>query len=695
LKASAFHSAIYLLITFASLVFAEDVDPYIWLEATTPTPAVQAWSAQQNAKTERVLTQDPRYAPTKSLFTELIYSADRLPNIASYSQGQIYNLWQDQQHPHGLYRRVSLTGFSAATPSWDVLFDVDALSRAEGINWVWKGISCLEPENRQCLIWLSNGGKDASVVREYDMQLHQFVTSGFNLPEAKTEMTWIDKDTVFVTTGEGPDSLTESGYPRILRRWKRGQALGEAHVILTAQKTDYRVEAEVARDSSGLYMTASRIIDFGHTDLFLVKGDALQQLPFPTDANVQLGAGGYAFVMTKTPWNLGGRTYGTGNLLAFSVNDLGSTHPLVVFEPTDKMFLSGLQLSGDNLYISVLNNVSGELYRTNQRDAFASKVKIELPAMGTVTLMPSKPSESTLIFSFNTFLDPVTYFTLAPGSLSPSVLKAAPSRFDTAKYVTEQFQSTSKDGTKIPYFIVHARDWHLDGNNPTLQYGYGGFEENMTPFYSAAFGQAWLDKGGVFVLANIRGGDEFGPAWHTAALKENRQRAYDDFISVAEDLIARQVTKPAKLGIEGGSNGGLLVGATFVERPDLFNAVVCQVPLLDMIRFPSIFAGASWENEYGDPNDPQIRAAILKYSPYQNVKANVHYPKVLFMTSSTDDRVGPAHARKMAAKMLDQGHDILFYEDTEGGHGGQDNPEETIRSEALTFTYLYQQLMTP
>jgi prolyl oligopeptidase len=691
------------LVTFGSLLVAGLVlapmaafaqnnnDPYIWLEEPL-APAAVSWADAQTKLALSALESDARYAPLEKEIRAVASSPARLPSL-TYQAGKVFSFWQDAAHVHGIYRQTTLAELKAGKENWVTLLDLDKLAQDEKTNWVYKSVTCLEPVDELCLVSLSPDGGDAVVVREFNLKTRAFVPTGFVLPVAKSTVSWVDADNILVATDFGPGSLTKAGYPGILKAWHRGAALENAKTILQAQPGDLSVSSATVRDGKASFVVIARNIDFYLNETYVYSPKAaLVKLPFPLDASISAGGGGYLFATLKSPWAFRGKSFPTGSLVSLPLGGLATASPEAVFLPTKTAFLGDWQISRDALYLSVLDNVRGKLVRAKHSATGWSKKPIDVPPMGSLSLGISGEDTSGLLFEFESFLVPRSIMVLAADSLTPKTLKSSPAFFDASPYFTEQYEATSRDGTKVPYFVVHRKDWKLDGKNPTLQNGYGGFEISETPYYSGVVGKAWLEKGGVYVVANIRGGGEFGPDWHTTALKEHRQRAYDDFIAVSEDLIARKVTTPAHLGILGGSNGGLLVGVTMVERPELYNAVVCEVPLLDMIRFPLIAAGYSWEAEYGDPNVPAERAAILKYSPYQNVRAGVKYPKVFFMTSRTDDRVGSAHARKMAAKMQGFGDDLLFFEDPEGGHSGADSIEERVHSSSLSYTYLYQQL---
>jgi prolyl oligopeptidase len=576
------------------------------------------------------------------------------------------------------------------------VLDLDALTAAENENWVWAGVTFLEPYGTRCLVSLSRGGGDAHVVREFDVAALSFVDGGFTLPEAKTSAGWIDADTLFVATDFGPGSMTESGYPRIVKAWRRGTPLDDATPVYEVQEDDLSVSAWQDPTPGYERQFVLRQIDFYSSELFLrdPAGGQLTPIAKPLDANA-FALRDQFIVELRSDWTLEDRTWPQGALLAIPFDRFlaGSRDFDVLFEPTPTTSLDGIAATRDALFITILDNVKNRISEWRQVDGRWRRRDVDAPGMGALHVSAVDEYDSDQVFlTVTDFLTPSSLYLMEAGRDGRELLKSMPAFFDAAPYAVSQFTAESPDGTHVPYFVVMRKDLPLDGTHPTLLYGYGGFEVSLTPFYSGTTGEAWLAQGGVYVLANIRGGGEFGPRWHQAALKENRQKAFDDFIAVAEDVIRRGITTPPHLGIMGGSNGGLLVGAALTQRPDLFGAVACQVPLLDMRRYHELLAGASWIGEYGDPDDPDEWDYIARYSPYHNVSSDKQYPRVLFTTSTRDDRVHPGHARKMAARMRDQGHDVLYWENTEGGHAGAANNEQTATMWALTYAFLLRQL---
>jgi prolyl oligopeptidase len=674
-------------------------DPYLWLEEVTGERAL-AWVRGRNAVSRPALEAHPDFQANRARFKEILDSKQTIP-IAVHQGGWLYNFWRDQDHPRGLWRRATLAEYRRPEPAWDVLLDLDALAKAERENWVWANARCLGGRSTRCLIALSRGGADATVVREFDLATRRFVDGGFSLPEAKSEVDWLDEDTIFVGTDFGPGSLTDSGYPRVIKRWKRGQPLADAVAVYEGRASDVAAFARVDHTPGFERVILGRSPDFYSTEIALWQDG--RAIPVDKPADAQLGFWrDLVLIELRSDWTAGGRTWPRGSLLAADAAAYlrGERTFTALFTPTPTRSLAGYSLTRSHLLLNVLDNVAGraEAWHRDPDGRWVRK-DIVAPYPGTLQLtglhdpqLADDPLGESFFVSYTDFLTPDT---LSLGSTTHDTLeplKARPAFFDATGMRVEQRFATSKDGTRVPYFVIWPRGATADGRNPTLLYGYGGFEVPMNPFYSGAWGSGWYAKGGVFVLANIRGGGEFGPAWHQAAIKQNKQRSYDDFIAVAEDLIATRVTSPRHLGIEGGSNGGLLVGAVMVQRPELFNAVVCQVPLLDMRRYHTLLAGASWMAEYGNPDLPEEWAWISKYSPYHNLKPGVRYPKAFIVTSTRDDRVHPGHARKMAARMIEQGHPVLYHEYIEGGHSAAADNAQRADRQALEIAYLWQQL---
>jgi prolyl oligopeptidase len=673
-------------------------DPYLWLEEVHGERAL-AWVRERNTASQAELMARAEYAPTRAQLLEVLNAKDRIPYFTRRGDW-LYNFWQDEQHKRGLWRRTTLAEYRQAQPVWQTVLDLDALAEAEGENWVWAGANAFGPDYRSALVSLSRGGADAKVVREFDLQSLRFVADGFTLPEAKSDVEWIDADTLYVATDFGPGSMTDSGYPRVIKRWRRGMPLAEATLVFEGEPQDVSVGVSVDRTPGFERTVFVRSLDFYHRRSFLLQGDALAPIDVPDDASLGFMRDSM-LLQLRSDWHVGGQTFRAGTLL---VADAGAylagerrLHPL--FTPTATRSLEGTTCTRDHLIVNVLDNVASKLEQWRKDGSAFHFSEIAAPFPGTLgvaglhdPLIENDPLANDYLLTYTDFLTPDSLFLAGTGSDERELLKSRVPLFDAQGMHVEQRFASSRDGTRVPYFVIWPRGAVADGDNPTLLYGYGGFEISLQPAYAAGCGRAWHAHGGVRVVANIRGGGEFGPAWHQSALKANRQRCFDDFIAVAEDLIAQRITRPARLGIMGGSNGGLLVGAAMTQRPDLFGAVVCQVPLLDMRRFNVLLAGASWMAEYGNPDLPEDWAFISGYSPYHRVRPDARYPKALFTTSTRDDRVHPGHARKMVARLLELGHAVLYYENIEGGHGGAADNEQRAHLQALEFSYLWQQL---
>jgi prolyl oligopeptidase len=672
----------------------DQTDPYLWLEDIHGAKPMD-WVKEQNAKSLGILKSDPDYQNDYDSLLKVMDATDRIP-YGEIDHQYVFNFWQDAQHPKGVWRRTTIADYANASPNWETLVDLDKLAADEHEDWVWKGGDCA-PSLAHCLINLSRGGGDAVVVREFDLGTKSFMKDGFQLVEAKSQITYLDEDTVLFGTDFGPGSITTSGYPNVVKLWKRGTPLADAKTVFTGQLSDVSTGATVFRDPSGTLPIVQRGVTFFTAEYYYVLPDGTtMKLPLPLGADLKGASQGNLIFTLRDDWTPPGGTEAIkkGSLVSFPVKPFVMQKMLpsfqVLYTPDARSSIDQVSAGRDAVYASIYNNVIGSVHVFRPgTDGKWSDTKLDLPGAGSTTIASTNDWGPEAYFSFENFTTPTTLYADA-GDDKITAIKSLPAKFDATNIETQQFEATSKDGTQVPYFVVKNKN--ITGPAPTILYGYGGFEISLTPSYSANEGLLWLDKGGVYVLANIRGGGEFGPAWHQAALGPNRQKAYDDFQAVAQDIVKRGITTTKQLGIMGGSNGGLLVSANMVERPDLFGAVVCQVPLIDMIRYTHIGAGASWEAEYGDPAKPADRAWILKYSPYQNVKAGVKMPPVLFTTATTDDRVTPVHARKMAAKMEAQGHDVLFYENTDGGHSAGANHKQAAEMWALSFVYLKQKL---
>jgi prolyl oligopeptidase len=680
-------------LTLSSVIHADaPEDPYVWLENVDSEKSLD-WVKNRNAITIKELQASENFKEIENEILKIMDSKEKIPDVVKHGKWY-YNFWRDENNVRGLWRRTTLEEYKKPNPAWVTVLDLDQLASTEKENWVWKGYEVLHPTFDRCMISLSRGGADASVVREFDLQTQQFVADGFHLPEAKSKTTWLDRDTLYVGTNFGPGSLTKSGYPRIIKKWKRGTPLSAATVVFEGKLEDVSVDTVVSHDHGITYEFIERAVTFFTNEQLVRRGDQWVKIDKPEDATVSTYAD-QILISLRTDWTIGGKTYPGGSLLAgdFEAYLKGERNLESLFVPTDRKSLIQTVATKNFLILNELENVRSRLYLLKRENGKWTRTSIETPAFGSVEVSEIDSNESDDYFMESSdFLSPTTLYIGTAGQNRREKLKSLPAFFDANELEISQHEAVSKDGTRIPYFQVGRKNLKLDGSNPTLLYGYGGFEIPMIPQYSPGIGPAWLSRGGVYVLANIRGGGEFGPKWHEVARKKNRQRAYDDFIAVAQDLSKRQVTSPQHLGIKGGSNGGLLMGVMLTQAPQLFKAVVCQVPLLDMKRYHLLLAGASWVAEYGDPSKPDEWAYISKYSPYQNVFEDREYPRTLFTTSTRDDRVHPGHARKMAARMIEQKHDILYYENIEGGHGGAANNKQSAFKNALEYSFLLKEL---
>ena len=675
-------------------------DPYLWLEDVTGERAL-TWVRERNADTQKRLAATPGFDALRGRVQAVLDSSAQIPYVKRQGE-HLYNLWKDAANPRGLWRRATLAEYRKPQPAWETVLDVDALGKAEGVNWVWSSAHCLAPEYRRCLLRLSRGGADAVVTREFDAVTRRFVEGGFVLPEAKSFVEWIDADQIWVGTDFGPGTVTASGYARQIKRWKRGTPLASAATVFEGQPGDVGVGLDIDRTPGFERTLFSRQAGFFTNRHALLQADGkVQPLDLPEDALIE-SAGAHLLLRLRGDWSVGGRTWPRGSLLvgdAAAVLRGERDKFTALFTPTATRALTAFATTAGAVLLTVSDNVASRLEEWRPVDGRWTRRDVDAPFPGTlnVTSLHDKALKGdaladSYLLNVANFLQPDTLQLARVGSDARELLKSRPSFYDAAGMRVEQFFARSADGTHVPYFVVWPAGAKAGGDNPTLLYGYGGFQLSSRPSYSPERGLGWLTRGGVYVVANIRGGGEFGPAWHQAAMKANKQKSYDDFIAVAEDLVARKITNAKRLGIQGGSNGGLLVGAVMVQRPELFGAVVCQVPLLDMQRYTKLLAGASWAAEFGDPDKPDEWAWISRYSPYQNVSKDARMPPVLFTTSTRDDRVHPGHARKMAARMLEQGHRVLYWENIEGGHAGAADSAQRARKSALEYAFLWQAL---
>ena len=686
-------------------------DPYLWLEEVEGEAPLD-WVRARNAESLARLEEDPRFEAILKDATALYTATDRIP-YGVFAGGSIYNFWQDETHVRGLIRRTSPESYRQSEPDWETVLDIDALSELEGESWVYSGRSNLPPDYKHSMIRLSRGGGDAVLLREFDLQEKRFVEDGFTLPEGKQTAAWLDADTLIVTTAHGGGTTNDSGYARQVRAWNRGTPIDAAPLIFEGRQDDAFTNGYVAHRPEGAQVFVLTAPDFFHQEVHHVSPDlGTTRLPLPDDVDFCGMFQGHVLVTLRSEWRADADTFPAGAVVSIPLGELieqGSTHSArTVFAPDERSAVLGIGTTRSAVYVNVIDNVTGRLIAARpDGDAPVDRSwaceDVPLPSNGTLIVTSADSFSDALMVNFESFLAPSTLYQMdgdpsdggARDDVTLDAIKSLPQRIDPAPYETGQHFATSADGTRVPYFLVRPKSAAGAGPRPTLLNGYGGFEVSLTPSYVRAISKTWLEHGGAVAVANIRGGGEFGPAWHQAALKANRQRAYDDFTAVAEHLIETGVTEPAQLGIHGGSNGGLLVGVAFTQRPDLYGAVACSVPLLDMLRYHKLPAGASWIGEYGDPEIPEERATIAAYSPYQALDPAATYPEVFITTSTKDDRVHPGHARKMVARMQEQGHPVLYFENVEGGHAAAADLVQMARRDALSVIYFLQQLVDP
>lgn len=700
LLAGARRALPFLILAEASLLAAEPADPYLWLEDIEGERAL-AWVEAQNRESEVRLTADPRFSAIEAAAYAVYAATDRIPYARQAGQ-RMLNFWQDESHVRGLLRSAELKAYLAGEPQWEVLLDLDQLAEAEGENWVYKGAECLEPDASRCLLRLSRGGSDAVTLREFDLGAKRFVTDGFVSSEAKQSVAWLDADRLLIAKAGDGFRATDSGYGAELRLWHRGEPIKSSQVLLEVPSDHVAVGGAVVRNALGTFPFAVDSPTFFEETVYAL-GDASEgegapkELPLPEDVDWRGLFQDRLIGLTRSEWHpkpdTAGEPVPAGALFSVPLGDLlagrlASVEVLV--SPTARRAVSDVRVGRSSLYVSVTEDVVMQLLELRPQKTGWSRQAVPLPENGSLSIVSANSHSDLALVNFEAFLKPDTLYAFTLDK-APHPVAQLPARFDAAKFSARQTFATSSDGVKVPCFVIEPKGRR--GPLPTLLYGYGGFEIALTPSYLSPLATAWLQSGGVFAIANIRGGGEYGPEWHQAALGPNRQRAYDDFAAVAEHLAATGVTRPQQLGIYGGSNGGLLVGVAFTQRPDLFGAAVSAVPLLDMLRYDKLLAGASWTGEYGDPDNPEDRRWLAAYSPYQNVHPDAAYPPVLLTTSTKDDRVHPGHARKMAARLKAQGHEVLYYENTEGGHSAAANLAQLARRDALVATFLMQELM--
>jgi prolyl oligopeptidase len=670
----------------------------MWLEEVEGKQALDKVNAWNKVTLDKLMA-DKRYTQYLEAGLEIVNAKDKIP-YGTYRGRFVYNFWQDENQVRGMLRRTTLDEYTKSQPKWEDLLSIDNLSALEEKNWVYKGSECLESNYDRCLLSLSDGGKDSVEIREWDHAKQSFVENGFFIPDAKTGVSWKDIDNINIATNWGEGSVTESGYPFVIKSLKRGQSLTQAKQIFKGEKTDVGVWPFSLKFGDNNLNMVVRSVTFFESLYFWLPGDERQgiQLPIPEKVTVQGVFKGQLVLSLKQQWSPQGteQIFNSGDLVSFDLQHWLQNQEIkglqLVYHPNERATIDAVSITKNTLVLTLLENVVSNIYIYDFADIW-SEVKLAMPENGSMSVSSANLDSDIIFINQESFVAPDTLFKVDVNSLDITAIKSIPARFDASNIVVEQFQTSSKDGVKIPYFVVRQKDMKFDGTNPTLQYAYGGFQVSLKPSYSGLLGKNWLEQGGIYVLANIRGGGEFGPNWHQAGLKTKRQVIFDDMIAVGEDVIAKKITSSKHLGIMGGSNGGLLMGVMYTQRPDLWNAVVCQVPLLDMLRYHKLLAGASWVGEYGSPDIPEERVFLEKISPLHNIDPDGDYPSIMFVTSTKDDRVHPGHARKMAYLLEKHGHDFEYYENIDGGHSASANLQERAKRTALEYTFLSQKLM--
>ena len=694
ISSKAIQCCLFFLFLFSlnQSVISSNLDPYLWLEEVEGKKSL-AWVEEQNEETFTRYTETNAFKEKYERIKKELNDDERIPS-AYYQNGEMYNFWRDEKNVRGVWRKTSFKSYLKDEPIWENILDIDQLANDEGINWLYKGADCLAPEYKRCLIRLSDGGTDAVTIREFDLEEKKFVKDGFNTYPSKQNASWINEDQILIGADFGEGSMNESGYPMQVKLWNRGESLEEAKIFFSGSYEKIFNFPFVSIRPDGKYYGIIEGPTFFSEVLHLFDGEKLIKINLPQMIDIHGFFKESLILSIEEDWGI----FKSGSLLEINVNSLlansiDESDVKIIFEPDGQRFISGVSIGKHQLMVSMLENVNGIITRFLKKDDRWDSKDIEGFQNSTMNIYGQDVWSDNSFISVSNFLEPSSIYHASDGA-DYKKIKSRKNSIDPEKYRVEQNFVSSADGTSIPYFLISRKGINLDGKNPTILYGYGGFQISKPPSYlGGSIAEYWLNSGGVYVVSNIRGGGEYGPAWHQSALKENRQRAYDDFIAIAIDLIEKGITSKDHLGIEGRSNGGLLVGATFTQRPDLFNAVICGVPLLDMFRYDKLLAGASWVDEYGDPDNPEEWEFIRKYSPYQNLKKGTEYPEVFFYTSTKDDRVHPGHARKMAKKMTDMGSPIVYYENTEGGHAGTSNIDQFSFLLALQLAYLEDKLM--
>ena len=689
---------ISLICLLSTAAIAED--KYLWLENIDSQKSMK-WVKNHNQITAEKLTSTKLYSELYQQALKVLNSKSRIP-VVTQNGKWLYNFWQDEQHPRGIYRKTTLKQFKKANPKWKTVLDMDEYSNQQEKNYDYHGMTCLPPKGIDCLVFLSPSGGDAIEIKEFDLEKHEFIDGGYSLPLAKSRISWIDKDTVFVGTDFGIGSMTDSGYPRIIKQWKRGTPLSEAKTLYTANQKSMSATALRITDDQSQIDIINETTSFWSSTKYQLQGDKITALKLPTSSNISGSYQGKLVVSLKKDWEFEQQKFIQGEILLIDMPLLRGEKGEIesIIKPNNKSIIETINTTKNGLLITILEDVKAKLYRyQKQKNGSWDIQNISFPDNDALNVTSVDDKTGDFFVQFESFITPPSLYHVKSSTLKPELIKQQDESFDGEMFKVEQYFATSTDGTQVPYFVVMGKNTKFDGKNPTHIFSYGGFRNSLTPSYSGsyealsgAYGKLWLERGGVFVSANIRGGGEYGPSWHQAALLKNRHKAFEDFESVAKDLFKRQITSPEHLGIEGRSNGGLLVTATMTRHPELYSAVVCGAPLIDMKRYNKLLAGASWMGEFGNPDEAEMWDYIKTYSPYQNVKKEVKYPPIFFYTSTRDDRVHPGHARKMAAKMLELNNNVDYYENIEGGHHGFSTNEQLAHRLALSYTHLWSHL---
>lgn len=668
-------------------------DPHLWLEEVEGEKAL-SWVRNENKRSKAILTKSDVYEPLKQKILNILNDDEKIA-YPSIKGDYVYNLWQDADNERGLWRRMIFTDYVNGKTEWETVLDIDKLSEKEGKKWVFQGAVWLESGYKKCLLNLSDGGTDENEIREFNAQTKTFVKDGFYFESSKGRVNWVDENTVMVYRNFGEGSLTQSGYPRFVKTLKRGQSLADAKQIFETDTTSVGAFASTFYSNDKLHQFVFDARSFYDGDTYYFFDNKFQKLNYPTDAEFESYHKDEIVIALQSDWEVNETVFKQGALVSFNVqqNLKGKFKPQLIYQPNDKSSIASVSQTKDYLVVNILENVQNKLIKYQLINGKWVKQTVKPIGLGSIFLRSSTDHENYIFLSYSNFITPTTLYLYNTQLNELKTIDKQKENFDATDLTINQYFVKSKDGTEVPYFIVHKKEMQLDGNNPVMIDAYGGFNISSQPNYNSIIGAGWLEQGGVYVLANIRGGGEYGPNWHQSAIKEKRQNAYDDAIAVAEDLITRKITSTPHLGIYGWSNGGLLTGVLFTQRPDLYNAVVVGAPLLDMKRFSKLLAGASWMGEYGDPDKPEEWAYIKKYSPYHNLKDETKYPEVLFVTSTKDDRVHPGHARKMAAKMKSMNYPFLYHETIEGGHGAASTNLQVADMWASIYSYYNMKLI--